>query len=88
MKERNIFPRCGVFCASRPGTVLLISVCFIIVLCSGVTQLTLTVDPIKLWAAPTSRARIERDFFEQTFRPFYRYQNTEELKYSDHFTGT
>jgi Niemann-Pick C1 protein len=38
-----------------------------------VTQLTLTVDPIKLWAAPTSRARIERDFFEQTFRPFYRY---------------
>jgi hypothetical protein len=52
---------------------LLITLCVIIVLCSGVTQLTLTVDPIKLWAAPTSRARIERDFFEQTFRPFYRY---------------
>ena len=36
--------------------------------------MTLTVDPIKLWAAPTSRARIEREFFEKTFRPFYRYQ--------------
>jgi Niemann-Pick C1 protein len=48
------------------------TLCVIVVLCSGVTQLSLTVDPIKLWAAPTSRARIEREYFEKTFRPFYR----------------
>ena len=32
----------------------------------------MTVDPIELWASPTSRSRIEKDFFETTFRPFYR----------------
>ena len=32
----------------------------------------LTTDPIELWASPTSRSRIERTFFEEHFRPFYR----------------
>ena len=32
----------------------------------------MTIDPIELWASPTSQSRIEKDFFETTFRPFYR----------------
>jgi hypothetical protein len=31
-----------------------------------------TTDPIELWAAPESRSRVERKFFDETFRPFYR----------------
>ena len=29
-------------------------------------------DPIELWAAPGSRSRVEKDFYDQVFRPFYR----------------
>ena len=32
----------------------------------------MTTDPIELWAAPESRSRVERKFFDETFRPFYR----------------
>ena len=29
-------------------------------------------DPIELWNSPTSRTRKEKEFFDSTFRPFYR----------------
>ena len=32
----------------------------------------MTTDPIELWASPASRSRVERAFFDETFRPFYR----------------
>lgn len=32
----------------------------------------ITTDPVELWAAPHSRSRIEKDFFDDTFGPFYR----------------
>lgn len=32
----------------------------------------ITTDPVELWAAPHSRARSEKDFFDNTFGPFYR----------------
>jgi Niemann-Pick C1 protein len=27
---------------------------------------------VELWAAPGSRSRVEKDFYDQVFRPFYR----------------
>lgn len=41
-------------------------------LCNIYVSFRLTVDPIELWAAPDSRSRIEKTFFDETFRPFYR----------------
>lgn len=32
----------------------------------------MTTDPVELWAAPDSQARIEKDSFDSTFAPFYR----------------
>ena len=29
-------------------------------------------DPIELWNSPTSQTRKEKEFFDSTFRPFYR----------------
>lgn len=29
-------------------------------------------DPVELWASPASRSRVERDFFDRNFEPFYR----------------
>lgn len=29
-------------------------------------------DPVELWASPTSRSRVEKDYFDSHFEPFYR----------------
>ncbi len=57
-------------------------------------NLRLTTDPIELWAAPTSRSRIEKTFFDETFRPFYRTQQVivkalgQPFNYTDLFGDT
>lgn len=38
----------------------------------GIKYLKITTDPVELWAAPNSRSRIEREFFDSNFEPFYR----------------
>lgn len=38
----------------------------------GIKYLVITTDPVELWAAPTSNSRIERQFFDSSFEPFYR----------------
>ncbi|CAG2174035.1 unnamed protein product, partial [Oppiella nova] len=39
-----------------------------------VTSFVAMTDPVSLWSTPTSRARNEKDFFDQNFSPFYRTQ--------------
>ena len=34
--------------------------------------LEIITDPTELWAAPTSRSRIEKDYYDDQFGPFYR----------------
>ena len=62
----------GAVVARFPLTVLTISVVIAAGLCVGTIKLQVTTDPIELWAAPTSRSRVEKDFFDEQFRPFYR----------------
>lgn len=38
----------------------------------GAIYLDVTSDPVELWASPTSRSRMEKDYFDKYFRPFYR----------------
>lgn len=44
----------------------------IVLLSFGVYYVTVTVNPVELWALPNSRARLEREFFDTKFGPFYR----------------
>lgn len=46
--------------------------CFVCALGHGIKYLKITTDPVELWAAPNSRSRIEREFFDSNFEPFYR----------------
>ena len=48
----------------------------------------MTTDPIELWAAPNSRSRIERTFFDETFRPFYRTEQVIVKAKGSNFTYT
>lgn len=52
--------------------VLSISSWIITAMCHGVMYLTITTDPVDLWASPSSQTRIEKDYFESRFQPFYR----------------
>ncbi|XP_070161109.1 NPC intracellular cholesterol transporter 1 homolog 1b [Polyergus mexicanus] len=38
----------------------------------GINYLSVTVNPIEIWAAPNSRSRVEKDYFDNHFQPFYR----------------
>lgn len=39
---------------------------------SGTSYLEITTSPVELWASPASRSRLEKDFFDNNFKPFYR----------------
>ncbi|XP_012239099.1 NPC intracellular cholesterol transporter 1 isoform X3 [Bombus impatiens] len=62
----------GTACASRPWFVLFVGFLFIISLGHGIKYIHVTTDPVELWAAPQSRSRIEKEYFDQRFEPFYR----------------
>ena len=64
----------GTNCSRYPLPVIIVSVVIAGSLCTGIQWLEVTTDPIELWASPSSRSRIEKDFFGATFRPFYRTQ--------------
>lgn len=59
-------------CASRPWFVLFLGFLFIIGLGHGIKYIHVTTDPVELWAAPQSRSRVEKEYFDQHFEPFYR----------------
>uniref|UniRef100_V5I345 Putative cholesterol transport protein n=1 Tax=Ixodes ricinus TaxID=34613 RepID=V5I345_IXORI len=66
------FGRWGGFCARHPLPVLAASAAVVAICCSGLAFLTILTDPVELWSAPGSRARVERNLFNKEFGPFYR----------------
>ncbi|XP_075233527.1 NPC intracellular cholesterol transporter 1 homolog 1b-like isoform X2 [Lycorma delicatula] len=52
--------------------VLSISSWIIMGMCHGVMYLTITTDPVDLWASSNSQAKKEKDYFDSRFQPFYR----------------
>ncbi len=55
-----------------PVPVMVLGVAFALGLSTGVRWLRVETDPVELWAAPQSRSRVERDYYDSVFRPFYR----------------
>ena len=73
---KKIFYNWGKFAAQYWYVVLLFCVLFCAGLSCGMFFFNVTTDPVKLWSAPTSRARVEKEYFDSHFTPFYR---TEQL---------
>lgn len=72
----RIFTRWGTFCARWPKTVLLVGIVIGVALACGISMFEVITNPVLLWSSPNSRARLEKDYFDSHFRPFYR---TEQL---------
>ncbi|XP_048590646.1 NPC intracellular cholesterol transporter 1 isoform X2 [Nematostella vectensis] len=75
-KLRKIFSLWGLWCSNHPYTVIVGCIVFVGILAGGVGYYSIIKDPVKLWSAPQSRARQEKDLFDSKFSPFYR---TEQL---------
>lgn len=52
--------------------VLLLSAIVVAVFSVGLKSIELTTDPVELWSAPNSQARLEKQFHDTHFDPFFR----------------
>uniref|UniRef100_T1J3J1 SSD domain-containing protein n=1 Tax=Strigamia maritima TaxID=126957 RepID=T1J3J1_STRMM len=68
----RFFVKWGIFCASHPYVVITIGLLVSGGLSLGLLNFTVTTDPIDLWAMPGSRARLETEYFNEHFQPFFR----------------
>ncbi|XP_075217206.1 Niemann-Pick type C-1a isoform X2 [Lycorma delicatula] len=68
----EFFEHLGFVCASHPWATLFAGACVVTALGHGIKYLDITTDPVKLWASPSSRSRLERAYFDENFEPFYR----------------
>jgi Niemann-Pick C1 protein len=63
---------CFAVFASHPAIVLFASSWVVAALGYGAFDLQVTTNPVEIWAAPQSRSRVEKDYFDSRFEPFYR----------------
>jgi Niemann-Pick C1 protein len=68
----SIFLSVGTFFAKYPISSLAIIGNTAIFLSLGISKLNITSNPIEIWSAPNSRVRLEKNFFDKHFQPFYR----------------
>ena len=66
------FSKWGQVAAKYWYVVIPVVMIFVAACCAGLTFFKVTTDPVELWSAPTSRARKEKNYFDQNFGPFYR----------------
>ncbi|XP_032685045.1 NPC intracellular cholesterol transporter 1 isoform X2 [Odontomachus brunneus] len=69
---QKFFCKWGTICASRPWAILFLGFLLIVGLGHGIKYMHVTTDPVELWASPNSRSRVEKEYFDQHFEPFYR----------------
>lgn len=69
---RRGFYQLGFFAASFPW--LTFAVVFLVVglLNIGWKQFQIETDPVRLWVAPSSESKLQKEFFDENFGPFYR----------------
>ncbi|KAJ5205162.1 Patched [Penicillium cf. griseofulvum] len=67
-----LFHRIGGACARFPAITISSSVIGVALLSLGWLSFAVETDPVRLWVSPSSAAAQEKDFFDQSFGPFYR----------------
>jgi len=72
VRVTKLFTWWGSFAAKHPLPIIFISFIIAGTLSAGIVKLVVTTDPVEIWASPLSRSRVEKEFFDREFRPFYR----------------
>lgn len=68
----SVFCWWGRLCAKNAILVIAIASWVIGGLCYGITYMEITTDPVELWASETSQTRLDKNYFDSHFGPFYR----------------
>ncbi|XP_037931979.1 NPC intracellular cholesterol transporter 1 homolog 1b-like [Teleopsis dalmanni] len=68
----KMFKAWGTFCAKHP--VLVLAICSWVIggLAYGIRYMEVITDPVELWANEESDTRVNKDYFDSHFSPFYR----------------
>lgn len=68
----SVFRKIGFFCASYPITVLIAGILFCLILSGGFYYFSVLTDPVELWSPADSETRLNKNYYDSHFRPFYR----------------
>jgi Niemann-Pick C1 protein len=69
---RRAFFRLGFFAASSPWLMFFVGFTAVGLLNIGWKAFKVETDPVRLWVAPTSESRLQKEFYDTNFGPFYR----------------
>ncbi|KAF8341334.1 uncharacterized protein EI90DRAFT_3143703 [Cantharellus anzutake] len=69
---RRFFYRLGWLCANNPTLIFILSLLFVTVANVGWKFFKVENDPVRLWVAPNSDSRAQKDIFDKHFGPLYR----------------
>jgi Niemann-Pick C1 protein len=68
----GVFAAWGRFCARRAVLIIAGGILICVVLACGIRFFKVVTDPVELWSSPDSRARMEKNYFDDNFGRFYR----------------
>ena len=71
---RKSFFRLGLFASEKPYLTLALAFTAVGLLNIGWKNFEVEQDPVRLWVAPDSESKIQKEYFDQHFGPFYRPQ--------------
>ncbi|KAL6309624.1 multidrug efflux transporter AcrB transmembrane domain-containing protein [Sparassis latifolia] len=71
---RRLFYRLGLATASYPWLTFALVFTLIGLLNLGWKKFDIETDPVRLWVAPDSESKLQKEFFDEHFGPFYRPQ--------------
>ncbi|CAG8463829.1 109_t:CDS:2, partial [Diversispora eburnea] len=71
---QDYFYQQGFICAKYPWHTLFLAALFVFLASTGWTFFEVETDPVHLWVAPNSDSALQKEFFDQSFGPFYRTQ--------------
>ncbi|CAK1543065.1 unnamed protein product [Leptosia nina] len=69
---QSIFEKIGIFSSSNPIMLFMFTSWVVFAMIFGLAQLQLTSNPLELWSDPNSVSRINLNYFNSRFGPFYR----------------
>ncbi|CAL1700898.1 unnamed protein product [Somion occarium] len=69
---RRIFYKLGLYCASSPWLTFAVTFTIVGILNLGWKYFSVETDPVRLWVSPDSDSKLQKDYFDEHFGPFYR----------------
>lgn len=69
---RSFFYRLGQVAASSPWLVMAVMFTIVGLLNIGWKNFSVETDPVRLWVAPNSESKLQKEYFDEHFGPFYR----------------